>query len=124
LDAVFAAGALDAVEVASLLLVALGAAAAGAEGADVAGAFDALPPLHSATPPCPLQAPFLVALVVYDPSLHFPVAPAGGVAGLASAVADVAFFSVFDELSLVLVASHSATPPCPLQAPRFEALSV
>jgi len=33
------------------------------------------------TPLCPLHAPCLVGVVVKDPSLHFPVVPAGAPAG-------------------------------------------
>jgi len=115
--AVFAAGAAGAGDVAAAwaLLVAFGVAAAGAV---VAGVLDAALPVHSATPPCPLHAPFFEALVVYEPSLHLPVASAGGVGG-AACVAAVELL-----LPVLCGASHSATPPCPLQAPRFEALSV
>jgi hypothetical protein len=51
----------DAVAVVCDLLADLGVAAAGAV---VAGALEAALPVHSATPPCPLHAPFFDALVV------------------------------------------------------------
>jgi hypothetical protein len=123
-EAVFAAGAADVVAADSDLVVGLDVAGAGAAAAGVVGALDATGPVHSATPPCPLHAPFFEPLVVYEPSLHLPVAPSGGVEGVASAVAALDFLSVFAVLPLLCVASHSATPPCPLHAPRFEALSV
>lgn len=67
--------------------------------------------------------------MVYEPSLHFPVAPGGGVEGAVWAAAeDVELLSCLAFWAPVSVlpgaASHWATPPCPLQAPFFDALWV
>jgi len=102
LEAVLAAGAEEAV--AAALLVALGVAGGAVATLGAAGVLVAALPVHSATPPCPLQAPFFEALVVYEPSLHFPVASAGGAEGAACAALAVALFSdlafAFSELAL------------------------
>jgi hypothetical protein len=61
---------------------ALGVAAGAAEDA-VAAAFGVVDAAayQVSTPLCPLHAPCLVGVVVKDPSLHFPVVPAGAPAG-------------------------------------------
>jgi hypothetical protein len=54
-----------------------------------------------ATPPWPEQAPVRPLDVVYVPSLHWPVAPAGG-------MAVTPFFRQFDEKALYVVFALSA----------------
>jgi hypothetical protein len=91
---------------------AAGVAAAGAATGAAAFAFGAAAgssaAIHFDTPPWPRHAPLLWAEVVYVPSLHWPVAPAG-----AAAVAGAALvFDVDDAFGAVSVDPiHCDTPP-------------
>jgi len=69
---------------------------------------------HSFTPPCPEQAPDLLAADVNVPSLHEPVASAGRVA--AGAGAAFGGLAVFDAAG-VGASNQVFTPPWPEQAP-------
>ena len=65
-------------------LVAVAGAGVGFEAGAEAGAAEEVAALAANqvfTPWCPRHAPFFVAVLVYEPSLHCPVEPAGAPAG-------------------------------------------
>jgi len=128
--AVLAGGVAGAIAGAGAFAAAVGVAAAGAIAGAVdfaagaaAGVVEALAgaaaPFHSFTPPCPEQAPDLDAAVVYVPSLHSPVEPAGAWALLLSEMINPAV--MIDAATMSFIAFTPNVGRLSLRQSRIEA---